>query len=153
MYVVLECPVLSLLYRRRQRSAQREAEADRLIDFMGFQAYATAGRLAREANDFWAMRYWVKVQAAIARKTDLRFAVREMSETMIYERPRDSGHDLGSEIARPFAPLVMDNREAVQVQNIVANAEHVSRRLPDERKLTMPSTSRPPDKRALTAAR
>jgi hypothetical protein len=143
----------SLFSRRSQRLAQRDAEADRLIEMIGFQAYAAAGRLAREANDFWTMRYWDRVQAAIARKTDVRFADREASQTMIYERPRDGGYDLGLEISRPFAPLFMDDRASVQVQDIVVTGRRRIRRPPDEWELAAAPASRPRAKRALTAAR
>ncbi len=143
----------SLFYRQRERSAQRDAEADRLIDLMGPQAYAVAGRLAREANDFWTMRYWVKVQQAIAHKMDLRLAIPEMTQTMIYERPLVWGHDLGVNIVRPSAPLATGDRPSVQVQNIVANAKRVLHRRPDPRKPATASATCPPVKQALTPAR
>ena len=63
-----------LLRRRSQRRAGIESEADRLIEGMGLKAHAAARRMAREANDFWSMRYWSAVEKAIARRTDMRLS-------------------------------------------------------------------------------
>lgn len=129
-----EGEVLSLFQRRRQRSAHRDAEADRLIDLMGLQAYAAAARLAREANDFWTMRYWLRVQEAIARKTDLRFSVSYLLQTTIYMRPRDDSFDFGMEIAQHTTPALVANGASDRTSDVEAAAERAGWAFPANRR-------------------
>jgi hypothetical protein len=145
--------VLSLLFRRRQRLARRDSEADRLIESLGLQACATAARLAREANDFWTMRYWLKVQEAIARKTDSHLTVPYLFQTMIYERPREGGYDFGLEIARHIPLVLPAYRASDRRRDVMAYAERVEWAPPDDSRTTIASASRPRATQALTRAR
>ena len=137
------CEVLSLLHRRRQRFAQRDAEADRLIDLMGLQAYAAAARLVREANDFWTMRYWLKVQEAIARKTDLRLSGPYLLQTTIDERTRDDGFDFGMEIAQHIAPAFMAHLASDRTSDGTAYAESAGWSAPFDRRRSSAAARHP----------
>lgn len=135
--------MLSLLYRRRQRLAQRDAEADRLIELMGLQASATAARLAREANDFWTMRYWLKIQEAVARKTDSRLSVPYLFQTMIYERPHDGGYDFGVEIARHIPLALPAYRASDRTWDVVGYSERADWAAPDDPGMSLAWAKRP----------
>ncbi len=145
--------MLSLFHRRRQRSAQREAEADRLIDLMGLQAYAAADRLVREANDFWTMRYWLKVQEAIARKTDLRLSAPYLLQMTIDQRTCDDGFDFGMEIAQHIAPAFLAHLASDRTSEGKAYAERPGWAAPFDRRRSSAAARLPPPKRALTATR
>ncbi len=144
--------MLSLFHRRRQRLAQRDAEADRLIDLMGLQAHAAAARLVREANDFWTMRYWLKVQEAIARKTELRFSVPYLLQPTICERPRDDSFDFGMEIVQHTTPALIANRASDRTSDAEAYAERAGWTLPAGRRSSIRIGERSAE-RALTTTR
>jgi hypothetical protein len=67
--------MLGWLRRRRERIEHIEAEAEALVDELGFGAYAEARLKEREANDFSELRYWSQVALAIARKVGKRVAL------------------------------------------------------------------------------
>ena len=145
--------MLSLIHRRRRRYAQREAEADRLIDGMGLQACAAAALLVREANDFWTMRYWLKVQEAIARKTDLRLSAPYLFQMTILERTCDDGFEFGMEIARHTTPSLRADPASDRTSDVKAHAERAGWAAPCDRRRSIDSPRLPPAERALTATR
>jgi hypothetical protein len=69
------CNMLGWLRRRRERIEHIEAEAEALVDELGFGAYAEARLRERDANDFSELRYWSQVTLAIARKVGKRVAL------------------------------------------------------------------------------
>jgi hypothetical protein len=108
---------------RRQRRASREAEADRLIAFAGAAAHAIARRMARHANDFSTMRYWTSVQAIIERKSSGPLLAPHAPQWMIYERPRDGGHDLVCGVGRLLAPCLHALDPSVEAREAGADRE------------------------------
>jgi hypothetical protein len=107
--------MLGFLKLRRQRLAGLESEADRLTDAMGSAAYETAGRLAREANDFWTMRYWTSVQAILAQRD-----VRHRPQTTILARPTGAGARLEAPSKRRDPPPPQASHDQPDAQDVAA---------------------------------
>ena len=96
--------MLRFVGRWRQQIAAVEREADHLMIVMGEAAYATAQRMERESNDFWTMRYWVSVQAVIARKVGKPFAVHQMPHAILHGPAHDAAHCRETVVERFLLP-------------------------------------------------